>query len=126
MRIILTANGERFGGALYEHPVADDFARLLPLELPFKDFNNVEKVAPLGHALTLRGVPDADEPVARELGYYAPGGNLVLYYDSPGRWPGLVRLGYFTWDLRQLRAMPDGTIVRIEQDPSPVSPHATP
>jgi len=115
MRIILTANGDRFDGELYDHPVAEEFSQLLPLELPFEDFNAVEKVAALERELTLRGVPSADEPVAGELGYYAPGSTLVLYYESPGRWPGLVRLGRFDWDTAALRGISDGTRVRIER-----------
>ena len=66
MRITVIANGESFGGVLYEHPVADEFAALLPIELSFKDFNAVEKLASLGHSLTLRGVPTADEQAAGE------------------------------------------------------------
>jgi hypothetical protein len=82
---------------------------MLPLELVFEDFNDVEKVASLGRSLSLRGVPDADAPRPGEIGYYAPSQSFVLYYDSPGRWPGLVRMGRFDYDLNELRDLPDGT-----------------
>jgi hypothetical protein len=38
---------------------------------------------------------------------------LVLYYGHVGRWPGLVRMGRFTHDLRVLRDLPDGFTVEI-------------
>lgn len=79
----------------------------------FDDFNQVEKVAPLGRSLTLRGVPHADAPEPGEIGYYAPTHGLVLYYASRGRWPGLVRVGRFGYDLDALRQLPDGTRIRI-------------
>lgn len=121
MKIELTITGTPVEAELYDHPVARELIDLLPLELTFSDFNQVEKVASLGRALTLRGVPEADEPVAGEIGYYAPSRSFVLYYDSPGRWPGLVRMGRFDYDLDLLRGLPDGTRIRIAVAPS----HAT-
>lgn len=38
---------------------------------------------------------------------------LVLYYSNPGKWPGLVRMGRFNFDLAALRALPDGLSVRM-------------
>lgn len=118
MRIELTIDGDAVEGVLYDHPVAHELADLLPLELAFEDFNRVEKVATLGHALTLRGVPDAGAPEPGEIGYYAPTRGFVLYYDSPGRWPGLVRLGRLDYDLERLRRLPDGARIRIAGAPA--------
>lgn len=113
MKIELTIGETRFSAELFDHPVARELAGLLPLTLTFKDFNRVEKVASLDRALTLRGVPDADAPEPGEIGYHAPTRGLVLYYDRPGRWPGLVRMGRFTHDLDALRNLPDGSTIEI-------------
>ncbi|WP_017579918.1 cyclophilin-like fold protein [Nocardiopsis valliformis] len=121
MKIELAVNGTRVKGELYDHPVAREFADLLPLELVFEDFNQVEKVAPLGRSLTLRGVPDADSPRPGEIGYHAPSQGFVLYYGSPGRWPGLVRMGRFDYDLDVLRDLPDGIRIRVTPAPLPSS-----
>jgi len=122
MQIELTINDTLVTGDLYDHPVARELFDLLPLELVFNDFNQVEKVASLGRSLTLRGVPSADAPGPGEIGYYAPSQGLVLYYDSPGRWPGLVVMGRFEYDLDALRALPNGTRIRIAAKPSTQSP----
>jgi hypothetical protein len=114
MKIELTIEGARSKGELYDNPVARELAGMLPLELVFTDFNGVEKLASLGRALTLSGVPKADAPRAGEIGYYAPTQHLVLYYDSPGRWPGLVRLGRFDYPVDMLRALADSARIRIE------------
>lgn len=91
MKLELIVAGVRTGAELYTNPVAGELAKMLPLELAFSDFNGVEKVASLDRALTLSGVSRAEEPHAGEIGYYAPTRNLVLYYDTPGRWTDLVR-----------------------------------
>lgn len=113
MKIQLTIAGATVDGELYDHPVAHQLAGMLPITLAVDDFNQVEKVARLPQPLTLDGVPDADEPAPGEIGYHAPTQSLVLYYDRPGRWPGLVRMGRFSYDLDELRALPDGTRIEI-------------
>lgn len=112
-RIELTINGRAVEGYLYDNPVAQQIAQMLPLKLNFEDFNAVEKLAPFPARIDLRGVPKADAPQAGEIGFYAPGSTLVLYYESPGRWPGLVRIGRFDFDLAALRELPDGTPISL-------------
>jgi hypothetical protein len=113
MKLELAIDGETFEGELYPNPVADDLAARLPLTLEFADYNGVEKVVRLDRPLSVSGVPSSDEPAPGEIGYYAPGQTLVLYYGTVGRWPGLVRIGSFAWDLEKLRSLPDGFRVRI-------------
>lgn len=114
MRVTLRIGRDLATGELYDNPVADQIAALLPFEATFDDFHDHEKLAPLGHALDLDGVPRADAPRPGDIGYYGPSGSLVLYYASPGRWPGLVRVGRFDHPLDRLRALPDGTRIRID------------
>lgn len=82
-------------GRLWNNPTARDLIGQLPLTLDFRDFNNVEKIAPLLEELTTDGVPEGDEPEPRDIGYYAPSKDLVLYYGNVGYWDGIVRLGTF-------------------------------
>lgn len=113
MKIALSIGDKLVAGELYDNPVADQVAELLPLEAAFDDFHDQEKLTRLPRALDVSGVPRADEPRPGEIGYYAPGSSLVLYYAGPGRWPGLVRIGRFDHPLDKLRALPDGTRISI-------------
>lgn len=113
MKITLRIGHELVAGELYDNPVADQVAELLPLEAAFDDFHDQEKLTRLSRPLDVSGVPRADEPKPGEIGYYAPGSSLVLYYASPGRWPGLVRIGRFDHPLDKLRAWPDSTRITI-------------
>ena len=84
----MTINDAPVAGDLYEHPVARELFELLPLELVFSDFNQVEKVAPLGHSLTLRGVPHSDAPGPGEIGYYTPSRVWSCTTTAPESGPG--------------------------------------
>ena len=41
----------------------------------------------------MSGVPAGDDPEINDIGYYAPSGDLVLYYGDVGYWNGIVRIG---------------------------------
>jgi hypothetical protein len=78
---------------LHDNATARDLASQLPLTLNFRDFNSVEKIAPLPRELSLEGVPAGDDPAVGEIGYYVPDRVLVLYYGDVGFFNGIVRLG---------------------------------
>ena len=64
---------------LDDNATARDLAAQLPLTLTFRDHNNVEKTAPLPRELSLEGAPEGHDPAAGDIGYWAPGGDLVFY-----------------------------------------------
>jgi len=79
---------------LHDNATARDLAAQLPLTLTFRDHNNVEKTAPLPSELSLEGAPEGHDPAAGDIGYWAPGGDLVFYYDSEAPFfNGILRIG---------------------------------
>jgi hypothetical protein len=79
---------------LHDNATARDLAAQLQLTLTFRDHNNVEKTAPLPRELSLDGAPEGHDPAAGDLGYWAPDGDLVFYYDSDAPFfNGIVRIG---------------------------------
>jgi hypothetical protein len=100
---------------LLDNATARDLAAQLPLTLTFHDHNSVEKTAPLVHKLSLDGAPAGHDPVAGDIGYWAPDGDLVLYYDDGAPyWDGIVRIGELDGDMATVRRLPEGTRVTIE------------
>lgn len=90
-----------------------DFVALLPLELSLRDYNATEKVADLPRELDTRGAPACYTPKAGDITYYAPWGNLAIFYKPFWSSSGLVRLGTFHEPIDAL--LKDGAIpVRIE------------
>ena len=103
-------------GTLSENATARGLADQLPLTLSFRDHNNVEKTAPLPHELSLDGAPDGHDPAAGDIGYWAPGGDLVVYYDDGAPYfDGIVRIGEFDGDVEALRRQCDDFDVSIER-----------
>lgn len=82
-------------GRLWDNATARDLIAQLPLRLTFSDLNNLEKIARLPRQLSTDGVPEGDDPVPQDIGYYAPGGDLVFYYGDVGYFKGIVRIGQF-------------------------------
>ena len=57
------------------------------------DHGGVEKTGPLPAPLSLDGQPEGADPDVGDVGYYAPGNDLVLYYGDQSYFPGIVVLG---------------------------------
>ena len=99
----ITFAGTELTARLDDNATARDLAARLPLTLTFSDHNGVEKTAPLPNELSTEGAPDAHDPVAGDLGYFAPGGDLVLYHDDEApEFAGIVRIGRLDGDLHAL------------------------
>ena len=106
----------RLTARLDDNAPANDLAAQLPLTLTFRDHNNVEKTAPLPRELSLEGVPAGHDPVAGDIGYWAPDAQLVLYYDDAAPyWDGIVRIGEVEGDLSAVRQLPQAARVTIER-----------
>lgn len=112
MKIRIIAAGHTLTAQLENSAAARDFAALLPLEMTLSDYNRTEKIADLPRRLATDGAPDGIQPVAGDLAYYAPWGNLAIFYRDFGYSRGLVRLGRIEGDVEGLAKI-DGT-VRIE------------
>lgn len=103
-------------GRLHDNPTARDLAAQLPLTLDFRDLNHVEKTAPLPRRLSLDGAPDGHAPAAGEIGYWSPGGDLVLYYGDVRFWNGIVPIGQLDGELDTIARQRDDFRATIEQE----------
>jgi hypothetical protein len=101
---------------LADNATARDLAAQLPLALTFKDFNHVEKLAPLPRRLSTEGVPAGADPDIGDIGYYAPSGDLVFYYGDVGYWNGIVRIGRFDTTMELIEQQADNFQVRMERN----------
>ncbi|MCZ4509299.1 cyclophilin-like fold protein [Streptomyces sp. ActVer] len=109
MDIRVTIDGRRVDATLNDSPAARDFADLLPLTLDLEDFHQTERIADLPRRLTTSGAPDPAVPRAGDLAYYAPWGNLALFYrDGDSASADLLILGHVDADADRL-----GTADRI-------------
>src|SRR5215207_8147872 len=93
MKINLKLQGKTLTATLYDTAAGRDFASMLPLTLTFADYAQTEKVSDLPRKLTKEGAPAGADPSVGDIAYYAPWGNLALYYKDFGYSEGLILLG---------------------------------
>lgn len=110
MKIRMTMAGQIITASLEESDSARDFFAMLPLTLPFEDYAETEKIAYLPRKLTTQTAPEGIDPQVGDIAYYAPWGNLAIYYKDFGYSSGLIRLGRITSGLDALTAQPSGTL----------------
>ena len=112
-KIHVIVGNETLSATLDDTPAGRDFARLLPLELTLSDYNATEKVADLPRKIVTADEPASYTPKAGDITYYAPWGNIAIFYKPFRTSRGLVRLGTFDEPIDAL--LKDGPIpIRIE------------
>ena len=112
MDIEISIEGETIRAQLNGGPAASDLASLLPLSLTLTDYASTEKISYLPRKLNIQGEPPGTDARPGELCYYAPWGNLALFYKRAPYAEGLVKLGVITSGLEalQLKDRFDATI----------------
>jgi hypothetical protein len=93
MQIEIRVGDERFTATVDDTPAGRDLLAQLPQTIQMRDHGGVEKTGPLQTPLSLDGQPDGADPDVGDLGYYAPGNDLVFYYGDQGYYSGIVILG---------------------------------
>ncbi len=93
LAITFTTGGTPFHATLDDSAAARDLLAMLPVTIDMADHGGVEKTGPLPGPLSLDGQPDGADPAVGDVGYYAPGNDLVLYHGDQGYHPGIVVLG---------------------------------
>ncbi|MGA5192649.1 cyclophilin-like fold protein [Streptomyces exfoliatus] len=103
MDIRVTLDGRPVEATLNDSLAARDFAKLLPLALDLTDFHGIERVADLPRKLDTDGAPEPTAAKIGDIAYYAPWGNLALFYkDGPSASADLLILGHLDVGTYQL------------------------
>lgn len=93
MKIRLTIDGKAIDATLLDNATTRDFVSLLPLTLTLEDYNRTEKVSDLPKRLSTKDAPAGVDPSRDDIAYYAPWGNLAIFYKDFQYSRGLVKLG---------------------------------
>ena len=93
MKLRLTLNGTSLAATLYDNAASRDLLKLFPLELTLEDYASAEKIAYLPRKLDTAATPAGFDPSPGDITYYAPWGNLAIFYRDQPYARGLVSLG---------------------------------
>jgi hypothetical protein len=114
MRIRLTYDGKTLEVALLDNATARDLLSLLPVTLTLEDYNGTEKIGYPPRKLSTAGAPAGVDPSVGDIAYYAPWGNLAIFYKDFGYSKGLIGLGRINSGIDALSA-PGSLKVTIER-----------
>lgn len=114
-RIKLTVNGNEIFVNLDESQASRELLEMLPLTLTFEDFNNTEKIATLPDELSTEGLPSGYTPEVGDFSYYAPWGNISVFYKDFRYSNSLYKLGRVESGIEILENMNGDFEVTIER-----------
>lgn len=115
IRIKLTFNNEEVIVNMYDNPTSKDFLSLLPLTLTFEDYAGTEKISYPPNKLSTEEAPSGIDPAVGDLTYYAPWGNLAIFYKDFGYSNGLIKLGEIESGIEKLENLNGDFTVIIEK-----------
>jgi hypothetical protein len=96
IKISVKANGKTTVFELNNSPAAKDLYAQLPLSITVENYSDNEKIFYPPKKLNTTDTPLADGGRAGTLAYYAPWGDVVMFYRGFSSAPGLYELGHVT------------------------------
>jgi len=109
MKISVKVNGNTTVFELNNSPAARDLYAQLPLSIKVENYSDNEKIFYPPKKLNTTDTPPADSGRAGTLAYYAPWGDVVMFYKGFSSAPGLYELGHVTSGSEYITEM-SGTI----------------
>src|SRR5258705_12369375 len=92
VKLKLTVGDRVAIASVYDNPTSRDFVSLLPLTLTLRDYASTEKISDLPRKLSTHDAPPGSDPSIGDLAYYAPWGNLALFYRDFEYSRGLIKI----------------------------------
>ena len=114
MKINIKVGDQVVTATLNDSKTTRDFVSLLPLTLTLEDYARTEKISNLPKRLSTEDAPPGSDPAVGDIAYYAPWGNLAIYYRDFGYSNGLVILGKIDGGIEALN-VPGSVKVTIER-----------
>ena len=112
--ITITAGDQTFKATLNKTKVAQDFAEMLPVTLPWFGNAEIEYITELETPLTESG-PFYTDVQPGDLVYYNPLGSVTIIYEESSSVPTLTKMGEITSsDLDAFEDLPDNLDMRIK------------
>jgi hypothetical protein len=115
MKVLVTANNKTTVFELNNSQAAKDLYAQLPLSIKVEDYSDNEKIFYPPKKLNTTDAPQADAR-AGTLAYYAPWGDVVMFYGSFGSAAGLYELGHAVSGSEHINGMTGS--IRIEKSPN--------
>ena len=93
MKISIKVGDKVITANMVNKPKSRDFVSLIPMTLTLEDYAATEKISYLPRRLSTEGAPAGSDPAVGDITYYAPWGNLAVFYKDFRYSSGLIKLG---------------------------------
>lgn len=113
--IKLMVDSQEYSAVLYDSAAANALYDMLPLELTFEDFNQIEKIAYLPEDLVTDEKTNGFEPAVGDICLYQPWGNISIFYQPFRHSEELISLGRIESGIDVLSDMPGDFIMTLEK-----------
>lgn len=100
--IVMEIGDHTVTARLEDSSAARDFLAQLPLTMEFEDYHGIEKISYPPEKLATDDAPAGFDPQKGSFTYFAPWGNLAIFYRDFGYSRSLVNLGMVTSGLEHL------------------------
>lgn len=93
IKLHIQVGKEVLTATLIDNQTSRDFVAMLPKTMVMKDYSSTEKISYLPRKLAITGAPAGVDPSVGDICYYAPWGNIAIFYEDFGYAKGLIKLG---------------------------------
>ncbi|PHN06866.1 cyclophilin-like fold protein [Flavilitoribacter nigricans] len=116
-KLRITAGKVVLMATLYDNPTSRDLITMLPITVVLEDYAGIEKIFYPDRKLSTAEAPAGFDPSVGDITYYAPWGDVAIFYKDFGYANGLISLGRLEGNgIDQLRKL-GGVKVTIELVP---------
>ena len=93
MKISIRVQDKVITATLTDNATSRDFVSLLLMSVTLEEYAATEKLSDLPRKLSTEGAPAGSTPSVGDIAYYAPWGNLAMFYKDFRYSSGLIKLG---------------------------------
>lgn len=105
MKIKIHSKNTVLTATLNESKAAINFAALLPVNLNLDDYGQSSKISKLEQRLDATDTIDGFAPKAGDIIYFAPLGNIAIFYEDAKYSSGLIKIGELDGNAKALKAI---------------------
>ncbi len=102
MKIKITVGEKVLTATLENNETAKDLVAQFPLTVTLEDYASTEKIFYPDRKLSTAGAPSGYKPSVGDITYYAPWGDIAIFYKNFGFASGLINLGKIDGDMSAL------------------------
>lgn len=93
MKLKITFGETVLKATLYDNPTTQDFISMLPITTEVEDYASNEKIFYPERKLSTNQAPNGYKPSTGDITYYAPWGDVAIFYKDFSHSSGLISLG---------------------------------